>query len=100
MDNIVRLVRTRDGRHWSTPAEVVRAPNHQIVSPSVVRRAAGDWWMFAVNAGAAGCGARGNDGGGAPVRRWAAWGDPAPATWRCRTLWPWHIDVQWIPSRR
>ena len=48
-DNIVQLVRTSDGRTWSAAMEVVRAPNHQIVSPSVVRRESGDWWMFAVN---------------------------------------------------
>src|SRR5262249_52236192 len=56
-DNIIRLVRTRDGRTWTAPVEVVRAPNHQIISPSVVRRSAGDWWMFSVNAGGTGCGA-------------------------------------------
>ncbi len=99
VDNIIRLVRTRDGRHWSTPAEVVRAPNHQIVSPSVVRRAAGDWWMFAVNAGATGCGAAATT---VEVRRSGdglTWGDPVPSDLALPDFWPWHVDVQWIPSR-
>jgi hypothetical protein len=95
-DNIVRLVRTRDGRTWSPPIEVARAPNHEIVSPSVVRRAEGDWWMFAVNSGPAGCGAasttvearRSSDG----VR----WGPPATVSLEVPGFWAWHLDVQWI----
>ena len=57
IDNIILMVRSTDGLGWTAPIEVARAPNHQIVSPSVVRRARGDWWMWSVNAGAAGCGA-------------------------------------------
>jgi hypothetical protein len=99
-DNIVRLTRSHDGRQWSTPVEVVRAPNHQIVSPSVVRRAPGDWWMFAVNSGPVGCSAASTT---VEVRRSADglhWG-PASATALGQAgLWPWHLDVQWIPSRQ
>ena len=80
------------------PAEVVRAPNHQIVSPSVVRRAADDWWMFAVNAGQSGCSAattvvevrRSQDG--------IHWGEAQPAQLAQPDFWAWHIDVQWIPQ--
>lgn len=97
-DNIVQLVRTSDGRTWSAPVEVVRAPNHQIVSPTVVRRESGDWWMFAVNAGSSGCGAastvievrRSTDG--------IHWGQAAPVELSQPDLWPWHLDVQWIPQ--
>ncbi|MEP6686788.1 MAG: Ig-like domain-containing protein [Gemmatimonadales bacterium] len=96
-DNIVQLIRTADGRTWTAPVEVVRAPNHQIVSPSIVRRAIGDWWMFAVNSGQTGCGAsttavevrRSQDG--------IHWGDAVTAQLAQSDLWPWHIDVQWIP---
>ena len=98
-DNIVLAVRSRDGRTWTPPMEVTRAPNHRIVSPSVVRRAAGDWWMFAVNAGASGCGAATTT---VEVRRSAdgvIWGDPVTADLTQPGFWPWHIDVQWIPSR-
>ncbi|HUR96381.1 MAG TPA: hypothetical protein VMY76_17515 [Gemmatimonadales bacterium] len=97
-DNIVQLVRTRDGRTWSAPMEVLRAPNHQVVSPSVVRRAADDWWMFSVNAGGAGCNATITS---VEVRRspdGLHWGDPVPAALAQEGLWAWHIDVQWIPS--
>ena len=98
-DNIVQLVRTRDGREWSAPVEVIRAPNHRLVSPSIVRRDAGDWWMFAVNAGAAGCAAQ---AAAVEVRRSSDglhWGAPENIDLTLPGLWPWHIDVQWIPSR-
>ena len=96
-DNIVQLVRTSDGRTWSAPVEVLRAPNHEIVSPSVVRRAIGDWWMFAVNSGPTGCGAASTV---VEVRRSTDgihWGDAAPVQLSQPDYWPWHLDVQWIP---
>lgn len=99
VDNVILLVRTRNGHSWSTPVEVVRAPNHQIVSPSVVRRAEGDWWMFAVNSGATGCSAPSTT---IAVRRSSdglTWGAPMTASLAQPGLWAWHIDVQWIPSR-
>lgn len=98
-DNIVQLVRSRNGREWSAPVEVARAPNHGLVSPSVVRRAADDWWMFSVNSGPVGCSAAATT---VEVRRSADglhWSAPAPAELAQPDLWPWHIDVQWIPSR-
>jgi hypothetical protein len=99
-DNLVLVTRTKDGRQWSAPVEVARAPNHAVVSPSVVRRAPDDWWMFAVNAGPGGCTApvttvevrRSTDG--------LRWGPPGPVALEQPDLWPWHIDVQWIPSRQ
>jgi hypothetical protein len=47
-DNIIYLIRSSDGLHWSEPVELFRAPNHQIVSPTVVRQGRGDWWMWSV----------------------------------------------------
>lgn len=97
-DNIVQLVRTGDGRTWSAPAEVLRAPNHEIVSPSIVRRAADDWWMFAVDAGQTGCGAASTV---VQVRRSVDgihWGAATPAQLAQPSFSPWHIDVQWIPA--
>jgi hypothetical protein len=98
-DNVVLLARSRDGRQWSAPVEVARAPSHQIVSPSVIRRAPDDWWMYAVNSGAVGCGATSTQ---LEVRRSSDgvhWGAPAAVQLPSADLWPWHVDVQWIPSR-
>jgi hypothetical protein len=98
--NLVLLIRSTDGLRWTAPVEVARAPNHEIVSPSVVRRAADDWWMFAVNSGPAGCTAPGTT---VEVRRstdGVVWGPAQTAVLEQPDLWPWHLDVQWIPSRQ
>jgi hypothetical protein len=97
--NVVLLTRSDDGRTWSDPVEVARRPSHEIVSPTVVRRKSGEWYMWAVNSGSAGCGAssasvelrRSSDG----VR----WSEPVPLDFPLPELWPWHIDVQWVSSR-
>ena len=100
LDNIVLLIRSTDGRHWSEPREVVRRPSHEIVSPTVVRRGPGEWYMWAVNSGPSGCSAssarvelrRSSDG--------LRWSEPEPLEFALPDLWPWHIEVQWIESRR
>jgi len=55
--NVIRLVRSGDGRHWSIPVDVAAGTGHTVVSPTVVRRDQHDWWMWSVNAGLRGCGA-------------------------------------------
>ena len=98
-ENVILLTRTRDGIRWSPPEEVVRAPNHQVVSQTVVRRGDGDWWMWAVNAGDHGCAA---PSATIEVRRSADgihWSGPEPVALAQVGLYAWHIEVQWIPSR-
>ncbi|MGH7526715.1 MAG: hypothetical protein ACREMX_08415, partial [Gemmatimonadales bacterium] len=98
--NIIYLIRSQDGVTWTGREEVARAPNHDIVSPTVVRREAGDWWMWSVKSGPAGCDAtettvelrRSTDG-----RNWSG---PTTVDLSQPDLWPWHIEVQWIPSRQ
>lgn len=97
--NTINVVRTSDGLTWSAPREVVSAPNHEIISPAVVRRAPGDWWMWAVDAGAAGCSGatttvtlrRSSDG--------LTWGPPQQVAMSHTGMHPWHIEVQWLPER-
>lgn len=97
--NIINVVRTSDGVTWSAPREVLSAPNHEIVSPAVVRRGPGDWWMWYIDSGDLGCGApsttvvlrRSTDG--------LAWGPPQRLAMSHGAMHPWHIDVQWIPER-
>jgi hypothetical protein len=98
-DNLIFLIRSSDGVHWSTPLEVVRRPRHEVVSPSVVRRGPGDWYMWAVNAGPEGCDALTTT---VDVRRsmdGERWSDPVPVAMKNPGLWPWHLEVQWIPAR-
>ncbi|MEP6590717.1 MAG: hypothetical protein ABJC19_06000 [Gemmatimonadota bacterium] len=97
--NDIYLVRSVDGVKWSQPVLTVSAPRDQIVSPAVVRRSATDWLMWAVDAGAYGCGAattrvmlrRSRDG--------IAWGAPEDVTLSAGAPMAWHLDVQWIPSK-
>lgn len=98
-ENIVLLIRTSDGVRWSQPVEVVRAPNHQVVSQTVVRRGPADWWMWSVNAGALGCSAPYTT---VEVRRSAdglKWSPAERVRLEQAGLFPWHIEVQWVPSR-
>jgi Big-like domain-containing protein len=96
--NETYLIRSRDGVSFTTPRRVAVAPNHEIVSPTVVRRSPTDWMMWSVNAGA-GCTAttttvelrRSTDG--------IDWSSPQKVSLAQPGFSPWHIDVQWIPSR-
>jgi len=96
--NEIWLIRSTNGTSWSVPVPIVQAPNHEIVSPTVVRRSANDWLMWSVNSGPIGCGAqrttvelrRSTDG--------ISWTNPETATLSDPDGFPWHIDVEWIAS--
>lgn len=97
--NLVWLVRSGDGLEWSNPVLAVSAPNHELLSPSVVRRGQGDWWMWSVNGDREGCSAR---AAWLEVRRskdGLSWGGPTAIDLAHDGLYPWHVEVQWIPSR-
>lgn len=97
-ENIIRLTRSADGIHWSSPVIVAHAPNHEIISPTIVRRSPTDWLMWSVN-GNVGCTGlnttvelrRSSDG--------VTWSAPTTVALSQSGLYPWHIDVEWIPSR-
>jgi hypothetical protein len=97
--NEIWMIRSSNGVVWTAPVLTVSAPNHFIVSPTIVRRSATEWLMWSVNSGAVGCGAsktsvelrRSTDG--------MSWGDPELATISDPDGYPWHLDVEWIPSR-
>src|SRR3954463_12267985 len=98
--NEIFLIRGLGPTMWSAPQLVAVAPNHEIVSPTVVRRGQGDWFMWAVNSGAAGCTSltttvelrRSTDG-----VNWSA-AQVGDVGEELRSAW--HIDVEWIPSLR
>ena len=97
--NEILASQSGDGVRWSTPRVVVRAPNHQAVSPSVVRRSAGQWLMWTVNSGAVGCGStsttvelrRSEDG--------LVWSSPTTVSLSQPGVFPWHVEVQWVAAR-
>ena len=98
-ENEIWMTRSSNAVVWSAPVLTVSAPNHLIVSPTIVRRSAMEWLMWSVNAGPIGCGSatttielrRSPDG----IR----WSDPQAASLSDPDGFPWHIDVEWIPSR-
>ena len=97
-DNIILLIRSTDGQRWSQPVEVARRPSHEIVSPTVVRKGPAEWYMWAVNSGPSGCGAA---TAAVELRRSSdvRWSDPEPLDFPLSDLWPWHLEVQWVPAR-
>ncbi|MDQ2767731.1 MAG: Ig-like domain-containing protein [Gemmatimonadota bacterium] len=97
--NEIWMTRSSDGVVWTAPVLTVSAPNHFIVSPTIVRRGAGQWLMWSVNSGSLGCGAASTS---VELRRSAdglTWSAPQLATISDPDGFPWHIDVEWIPSR-
>jgi len=97
-ENVIRLTTSRDGISWSTPVEVAHAPNHEIISPSLVRRGPDEWLMYAVN-GNVGC-----TGSSATVELRRStngidWSSPETVSLSQPGFAPWHIDVEWIASR-
>lgn len=97
-ENTIHLTTSRDGASWTTPIVVLHAPNHQVISPSVVRRAPDDWLMWAVN-GNVGC-----IGTSATVElrrstNGVDWSSPEAVALAQPGFSPWHIDVQWIAGR-
>ena len=96
-ENEILVARSGDGVRWDAPRVVVRAPNHQAVSPTVVRRSASEWLMWSVNAGPVGCSSsrttvelrRSSDG--------LFWSAPTAVSLSQNGVFPWHLEVQWIP---
>lgn len=97
--NLIWLIRSSDGTRWSEPVLVASDRNHRIISPTVVRRAEGDWLMWAVNAGAEGCSSastavelrRSTDG--------IHWSTPESVSLGQANGFAWHLDVRWIAER-
>ena len=96
--DIVYLTRSSDGVHWSPATAITNDVGHFVVSPTVTRRADGDWKMWAVEAGNAGCTSKNTriilrnsvDG--------VMWSAPTPVTFVQPGYRPWHLDVQYVPQ--
>lgn len=97
--NSVFLTVSADGTHWSKPVRVASAPNHELVSPAVVRVADGNWHMWAVNAGGSGCKAETTIVDHRTSTDGLHWSAPKTVDVSGpNALPPWHIDVLWVPE--
>ena len=98
--NDVYVLRSSDGVHFTAPRLVASAQNHDLVSPAVVRRGPNDWMMWSVKSGV-GCAAASTS---VELRRSTNgldWSAPTQVSLSQGGGYsPWHIDVQWIPSRQ
>jgi hypothetical protein len=97
-ENEILLTQSADGVRWGAPQVVVRAPNHQAVSPAVVRRSATDWRMWTVNAGATGCSSPSTTVELRLSADGVSWSAPTTVSLSQPGVYPWHLEVQWIPS--
>jgi hypothetical protein len=98
--NIVAMIRSADGVHWSDPANLIEVASHELVSPSVVRRGMGAaWQMWSINSGYLGCSAPATTVERRTSPDGMAWGGPAPVNLDQPGENIWHIDVQWVPAR-
>ena len=96
--NEIWLVTSSDGVHFSAPRSVLSAPNHDIVSPAVVRRASDDWLMWSVNSNV-GCTASSTTVELRRSRDGVEFGPPSTVALAQAGWSVWHIEVQWIESR-
>lgn len=96
----VRMQTTPDGEHWSQSVSVAKATGIAIVSPSVVRLPNGAWRMWSVNAVNGGCQTQST----VVERRISSdgihWSTPSPVNLAQPGFVPWHLDVQYIPTKR
>lgn len=97
--NDVWLIRSADGVHWGEPELTVSRPSHQIISPTVVRRSTGDWLMWAVNAGTAGCDSKSVTVELRSSTDGVHWSEAQAVELGQNGAFPWHLDVEWIPAR-
>ena len=98
-ENEIWMTRSSNGVVWSTPVLTVHAPNHLIISPTVVRRSATEWLMWSVNAGVIGCGSPSTTVELRQSTDGVVWSNPQAVSLSDPDGFPWHIDVEWIPSR-
>ena len=97
--NSVLLTVSADGTHWNKPIRVVSAPNHELVSPAVVRISENSWHMWAVNAGPVGCISKSTTVEHRTSTDGLHWSAPQTVNVSgSGALPPWHIDVIWVPE--
>ena len=96
----VWLVTSPDGSHWGAPRRVASDTGHFAVSPSIVRTSEKNWSMYQVDAGKDGCSGKANR----IVMRKSVdgldWTAPTALKLNQPGFVPWHLDVQYVASRK
>lgn len=102
MNNVdaILMRSTADGAHWSDPVTVASAQGIAIVSPAVVRMPDDRFVMWSVNAVEGGCLARSTVLERRTSLDGVHWTDPSPVHIAQHGYVLWHLDVQYIPSKK
>lgn len=99
-ENTILLTRSSDGVKWDAPVTVASAPNHEIVSPSVVHNAPqAPWIMFSANTHSAGCTSTLTSMDRRTSTDGIRWSNAAPTDLQQPGQTVWHLDVEWVPAR-
>jgi hypothetical protein len=85
-----------DGVTWSEPRAVLWTHNHELVSPSIVRRSASRWEMWSVNSGRDGCSAYGTRVERRTSTDGYTWSEPTEVHLGASNHHVWHLDVQYV----
>jgi hypothetical protein len=96
-DNVF-MTRSADGVHWSDPVALTSDRGRFVVSPAVARRSDGDWRMWSVDAGRAGCNARLTRLVMRESTNGVDWSEARNVSFTQPGYMPWHVDVQWVPQ--
>lgn len=95
----LQVMSSSDGVTWSEPSRVLFGGFTTLLSPSVVRRGAGSWMMWSVNASGA-CRGTSTSVELRTSANGATWAAPTKVTFPLPAgAYVWHVDVQWIPTR-
>jgi len=100
--DLLFLITSQNGLQWSAPQRVFTGERYGLISPSIVRDSASAWRMWSVYAVAQGCYSLNAEMSLAQRRSvdGVIWGDPEPVNLRIPGRVPWHLDVQYIPSKK
>lgn len=109
LENVLWAMSSSDGIHWGNRVEIGRAPNHSLISPSVVLAPNRRPKLYYVDAGPLGC-ATGRTR--VLMRRWSGnmhnddalvgsgWSPPVATNLNGPPGWLiWHVDVIWVGDR-
>jgi hypothetical protein len=87
-----------DGTIWSEAIDVLTVPNYRVVSPALLRTAAG-YGLYTINAGGEGCSAASTTVEYRTSSDGIEWSSPQTVNLVQPGYTIWHIDVSYIPPR-
>lgn len=96
--NTLLVTTSRDALTWTTPRALLTTPDHDLVSPAIVRRSANQWEMWSVNSGSSGCYAHGTQVERRTSTDGYTWSSPTVVTMGAENHQVWHLDVQYVAA--